>query len=233
MLGLLSRAQKSKRRVSETAVASQMRRIEDYYLGATDISPQVRRQVAHRKLSELPTFNAKLADVAISQWDDVAHQRGIPVGPSDRKRGRVIPLRHMQPSKARTAATQAWQTLTSLRLGQMLGEAGLLTAEQVDLIVTLQLDDRTQRFGEIAVQRGFLKQETVDFFAERLPQCVKAPWRYPLGQYLRLAGLLDDEQTSAILIEPRSKRSRFGEIAVAKGWVEQRTVNWLVKYIYA
>ncbi|MEO0801407.1 MAG: hypothetical protein AAFY57_03910 [Cyanobacteria bacterium J06642_2] len=231
MLGLLSHLQKSGKRVSETTLATQMRRIEDYYLGATDIPPDVRRQVAYRKLLVLPTFNAKLAAVAISQWNDVAREKGIPVAQSDRSQGRVIPFRRMQPEQARESAMQAWQSLTSLRLGQMLGESGLLTAEQVDLIVTLQLDDRTQRFGEIAVQQGWLAQETVDFFADRLPKLVKAPWRYPLGQYLRMAALLDDEQTSTILMEQKLKRTRFGEIAAAKGWVKRQTIDWLLEYI--
>ena len=123
--------------------------------------------------------------------------------------------------------------LNSLRLGQMLQEAGLLSFRQVDTILMLQLDDRRQRFGEIVVQRRLLKQDTVDFFADRLPLLMQAPWRYPLGQYLRMAALLDDEQTSTILLEQWARPVRFGDVAVSRGWVERQTVDWLLGYIRA
>lgn len=231
MLGWLSRFQQPSARAWSPDVARHMRRIENYYLGATDIPPQVRRRVACRKLLELKPLTPQLAKITIAQWDDVARDRGIPIEQSRRYAGRTLMFRQSRPRHAQLAARQALQMLNSLQLGQMLQEAGLLSFRQVEAIVTLQVEDSTRRFGELAVQSGFLKQDTVDFFADRFPQLVRAPWRYPLGQYLRMAALLDDEQTSAILLEQGVRSARFGDIAVARGWVERQTVDWLLGYV--
>ena len=53
------------------------------------------------------------------------------------------------------------------RIGGYLVEAGLLTPAQVDVV----LNDQKQsglRFGEILAARGWVKQETVDYFMEKV-----------------------------------------------------------------
>lgn len=231
MRSLFSCFQKSSEEPWGASTQIQMRRIENYYLGATDIPPRIRQQVAYRKLLEIPPFTPLLAQVTISQWDEIGRQRGIPVDRSDRYAGRAIRFRQKCSKQTLAAAQESWQSLTALRLGQMLEEAGLLSATQVNAILGVQRMDDSHRFGEIAVQCGLMKQITADFFAERLPKLVKATWRYPLGQYLRLAALLDDEQTSTILMEQCSRRALFGDIAVAKGWIGRQTVDWFLSYI--
>ncbi|MEO1131513.1 MAG: hypothetical protein AAFX40_02275 [Cyanobacteria bacterium J06639_1] len=209
-----------------------MRRIEDYYLSTTDISPQVRQQMARRMLLALPGFSRDLAEVTIAQWNEVAHKKGIPVAQSDRYAGRSIPCRKSVSPQSKRSAQQALESLQHVPFGQMLGEAGLLNAEQIDALVSLHLDDPSCKFGDLAVREGYIKQETVDFMSVRLPQLLKASWHYPLGQYLRLAALLDDEQVSLILMEQAAspQPALFGELAIAKGWVSRRTVNWTIEH---
>ncbi len=53
-------------------------------------------------------------------------------------------------------------------LGQLLKEAGLLTDQQIELAL---FDQSTSglRFGEILVRRGWIKQQTLDYFLANAP----------------------------------------------------------------
>ncbi|MBP0009669.1 MULTISPECIES: hypothetical protein [unclassified Roseofilum] len=111
-------------------------------------------------------------------------------------------------------------------IGQVLEEAGLLTQNQVQAILAYQQDHRYLRFGEISAMWGWIKSETADFFAERLYQF--QAYQQPLGQSLKGAGILDDEQIKTILTDQLQTGLRFGEIAVRHGWVNQKTVDFFV-----
>jgi hypothetical protein len=52
-----------------------------------------------------------------------------------------------------------------------------------------------------------------------------------IGQYLKLARLLNDRQIKAILDEQLQTDLRFGEIAVLKGWVNTETVNFIIRHL--
>lgn len=52
-----------------------------------------------------------------------------------------------------------------------------------------------------------------------------------LGNYLVEAGLLTTDQISVILNDQQSTGMRFGEIAVARGWLKEQTVEWVVEKV--
>ncbi|WP_416667575.1 hypothetical protein [Egbenema bharatensis] len=52
-----------------------------------------------------------------------------------------------------------------------------------------------------------------------------------LGGYLVEAGLLTPDQVSVILNDQQSTGMRFGEIVVARGWVKEQTIEWIVKKV--
>ncbi|MGB3402945.1 MAG: WecB/TagA/CpsF family glycosyltransferase [Microcoleaceae cyanobacterium] len=116
-------------------------------------------------------------------------------------------------------------------LGQILQEAGLITASQVSLALDAQANGQNMRFGEILAEWGWLSQDTVDFFAEQLPQLANETHKQPIGYYLKAAKLLNDEQISTILDEQNHLQLRFGEIAVRNGWVKQKTVDSVLSAI--
>ncbi len=116
-------------------------------------------------------------------------------------------------------------------LGQVLLEAGLITGNQVSLVLDAQANGQQMRFGEILADWGWLPQETVDFFAEELPQLATEASKQPIGYYLKAAKLLNDEQINAILAEQNHIQLRFGEIAVRNGWVKQKTVDSVLRYL--
>ncbi|MGB3513575.1 MAG: WecB/TagA/CpsF family glycosyltransferase [Microcoleaceae cyanobacterium] len=114
-------------------------------------------------------------------------------------------------------------------IGQKLHKAGLLSIEQVKQILQHQSDYRHQKFGNIIADNlKLLSKKTVDFFAEELPILKMKSHKYPLGQYLKLAGFLDDVKINLILEEQTQTGMKFGEIAVNKGWVKRETVDFLM-----
>lgn len=116
------------------------------------------------------------------------------------------------------------------RLGQMLQDAGLISPAQVKMVLDAQAKVPGMRFGEIVVHWGWLEKETVDFFADQLPQLVNDKERQPIGYYLQQAKLLTEEQVQEILEEQRLVNMRFGELAVQKGWVKQQTLETVLFY---
>ncbi len=114
-------------------------------------------------------------------------------------------------------------------LGAVLQQAGLVSGGQVKVALQDQAHSPELRLGEIMVLRGWLKPETADFFAEQWPTLVSQKRKQPLGQYLKEAALLDEEQISAILSAQRKTRIRFGTLAALKGWIKQTTINFFVE----
>lgn len=118
-----------------------------------------------------------------------------------------------------------------LPLGYILRVAGLLSERQVSQALEVQKANRnSMRIGEIIASYGWLEQETIDFFANALSLNETKP-QQRIGEYLKSAKLLNEQQIEAILEEQRQKDLRFGEIAVMKGWVKPETVNFILDYL--
>jgi hypothetical protein len=60
---------------------------------------------------------------------------------------------------------------------------------------------------------------------------MKPPQQKPIGSYLVDAGLLTASQIEVILADQRSSGLRFGEIATARGWVKQKTVEFFMEKV--
>ena len=126
------------------------------------------------------------------------------------------------------------QTLNSslpqnpLPLGYLLKKAGLISESQlIEVLEVQQTAHNYMRIGEIIASYGWLKQETIDFFADSLIKTRILP-RQPIGQYLKSAKLLNDMQIEEILNEQSRTKLRFGEIAVTKRWVKPETVDFII-----
>ena len=114
-------------------------------------------------------------------------------------------------------------------LGQVLQQAGLVSAAQIETALEEQAQSRHLRLGEILALHGWIKLETADFFALEWPASLKRP-RQPLGKYFKRAALLDEAQIQIILSEQKQTRQKLGEIAVAKGWITENTRNFFVEF---
>lgn len=52
-----------------------------------------------------------------------------------------------------------------------------------------------------------------------------------LGGYLVEAGLLTLDQINVILNDQQATGMRFGEIVVARGWLKEQTIEWIVEKV--
>jgi tetratricopeptide (TPR) repeat protein len=123
------------------------------------------------------------------------------------------------------------QTHSIKPLGNVLQQADLVSADQIEAALREQMRSKNKRLGEILVLQGWIEQKTADFFAERLPSLRDRPSKQPLGQYLKEAALLNDEQISVILDEQQQTGLRFGEVAVKKGWLKSATIDFFLNLL--
>ena len=52
-----------------------------------------------------------------------------------------------------------------------------------------------------------------------------------IGSYLADAGLLTSDQIMVILNDQQATGMRFGEIVVARGWLKEQTIEWIVQKV--
>jgi hypothetical protein len=114
-------------------------------------------------------------------------------------------------------------------LGLVLLDAHLISQAQLEAALLMQTSYPDLLLGEILALRGWLKQETSDFFADRWPQLLNRSSAQPIGQYLQSAGLLNEDQIQTILQEQRESGVQFGVLAAYKGWVNQATVDFFLE----
>ena len=122
---------------------------------------------------------------------------------------------------------------TDKPLGIILLEAGLISDYQIQVALQDQEYNASLLFGEILALRGWIQQETADFFAVELPKIQKQGYREKIGYYLKQANLLNDQQIKLILQEQKNNLIRFGSIAVLKGYLKQKTLDFLVENLFS
>lgn len=118
-------------------------------------------------------------------------------------------------------------------LGEILIEAGLITASQIEFALQLQ-SSSDLRIGEILASHNWIKQQTADFFAEKWTKLVNQKQKKPLVYYFRSAGLLDEEQIAKLIEEQKQqpKPKRFHRMAVERGYLKQITVDFFLANIF-
>ena len=117
-------------------------------------------------------------------------------------------------------------------LGTVLQQAGLVSNDQVKTALIQQKQTGNNlRIGEILAFQGRIDPKTADFFAERWSTVTKEKAQQPIGQYLKQAALLNEQQIQEILKEQQQSKLKFGEMAIAKGWLKPATVSFFVKHL--
>ncbi len=117
-------------------------------------------------------------------------------------------------------------------LGEILKDAGLITAPQIEVALHDQTYYQDMRFGEILALRGWIKSDTADFFVEEWWDLIKNEKKQPLGFYLKKAGLLTEKQIKLVLQEQDNTLLRFGTTAVLKGLLKQETVDFFLENLF-
>ncbi|MGK7909521.1 MAG: hypothetical protein AB4040_20110 [Synechococcus sp.] len=123
--------------------------------------------------------------------------------------------------------------MSSLRVGELLVKAGLLSDAQVQVALQDEcLYEGIYRIDDILVMRGWTCKETIDFFVDRLPELIRAPYKLRFGEYLTLANLLTQEQVDELLREQRQCNVRLGSLAVMRGWIHQQTRDFFLETFF-
>lgn len=117
------------------------------------------------------------------------------------------------------------------RLGTMLLEADLISAVQLKVALEDQKRYSNLLLGEILAFRGWIKQETADFFAQEWLKLLAMKTTQPIGYYLKQAALLNEEQVQKILLEQQKIDLRFGEVAILQGLLKQKTIDFFLKHL--
>lgn len=123
------------------------------------------------------------------------------------------------------------KTIIVKPLGLVLQRAGLVTTKQVETALKDLEFLSNSRIGEIMVSRGWITQQTADFFAEQWPQLTHLQSKLPLGQHLKAAGLINDSQINIILQEQTTSGLKFGASAVLKGIISQTTLDFFLEQL--
>lgn len=122
--------------------------------------------------------------------------------------------------------------IPSLPLGELLAEAGLISQGQLQTALYDQQSYDDMLLGEILVTRGWINQQTVDFFVNALQRARLKKFKNRLGDCFVQAALINQEQVDNILKEQELNHVRFGSIAVLKGYISQKTLDFFLKYIF-
>ena len=120
----------------------------------------------------------------------------------------------------------------NLPLGAVLLQAGLVSNRHIQQALKQQSQSNYNlRIGEILAFQGRINSKTADFFATRWSTIVAENPQHPIGQYFKQAALLTEQQIQIILAEQMHTSLKFGELAIAKGWLKQTTVDFFLKYL--
>ncbi len=126
---------------------------------------------------------------------------------------------------------QAVFNLLTKPLGELLEEAGLINEGHLQVALMEKDIYPHLKFGEILVLHGWLKQETADFFADKMRQLIKEEtFDLPIGNFFKQAGLLSEKDIQDILSEQKKTGVKFGSIAVLKGCIKKQTLDFFLKY---
>ena len=122
--------------------------------------------------------------------------------------------------------------ITFKPIGEILKEADLITSPQLEVALRDQIYYEDMRLGEILSLRGWIKQDTADFFVQEWFKLASRRIEHPIGFYLNKAGLLSESDIQKILTEQRKYSLRFGDIAIKQGLLKPNTVNFFLQNLF-
>ena len=118
------------------------------------------------------------------------------------------------------------------RLGEILIEADLVSARQIESALQDKIQYPNLRIGEILAKKEFIKPETADFFVRDWTKAIAEAEKYALGYYLKQAAILNEEQIEIILAEQRKSGVRFGTVAVFQGFIKSTTLDFFLANLF-
>ena len=122
--------------------------------------------------------------------------------------------------------------ITFKPIGEILQEAGLITSPQLEVALRDQAYNKDMLLGEILALRGWIKQDTADFFVREWFKLLNKRVDRPIGFYLKQAGLLTEQDIKIVLLEQNKHSLRFGDTAVKQGLIKSTTVDFFIHNLF-
>lgn len=122
--------------------------------------------------------------------------------------------------------------ITFKPIGEILKEADLITSSQLEVALRDQIHYQDMLLGEILALRGWINQDTADFFVQEWFKLTNKRIEHPIGFYLNKAGLLSKEDIQKILTEQHKHSLRFGDTAIQQGLLKPNTVNFFLQNLF-
>ena len=122
--------------------------------------------------------------------------------------------------------------ITFKPIGEILQEAALITNPQLEVALRDQTYYEDMRLGEILALRGWIKQDTADFFVQDWFKLINRRIDRPIGFYLNKAGLISEADIELILREQHVNSLRFGDTAIKKGLVKPNTLHFFLQNLF-
>lgn len=130
------------------------------------------------------------------------------------------------------------KTIVVKPLGLVLRQAGLVSSKQVKKALEESLTLPQCKVGEVLAIRGWIKPETADFFAEVWPKIITQTTNkntnkrlQPLGQYLKAASLISQQQINQLLKIQETNSIKFGKLAVENNIISQTTLDFFLEHL--
>jgi N-acetylglucosaminyldiphosphoundecaprenol N-acetyl-beta-D-mannosaminyltransferase len=123
--------------------------------------------------------------------------------------------------------------LKSMPLGMLLNHAGLLSEEELSLILKTQKEKNYQiKFGKIIESFGLLSQETITFFAEELPRIIELNEIMTVSDYLQKAHLINPSQIEYLSQKQKQllTQNKLSKLIVEEGYISKKTLDWFIKF---
>jgi len=115
-------------------------------------------------------------------------------------------------------------------LGKRLIEAGLLHPTQVSIILEDQRHQPGLLFGELLLLKGWLEEQPCWFFVNLAKVATSEEFRkLPIGQKLKLAGLVNDQQINKALRRQQQANVPFGKLLFQQGFLKLKTVEYFAR----
>ncbi|MEL6911356.1 MAG: hypothetical protein AAFY63_06040 [Cyanobacteria bacterium J06643_13] len=122
--------------------------------------------------------------------------------------------------------------ITFKPIGTILQEADLITPPQLEVALRDQTYYEDMRLGEILALRGWIKQDTADFFVQDWFKLINRRIDRPIGFYLNKAGLLSESDIQKILREQHATSLRFGDTAIKQGLLKPSTLDFFLQNLF-
>ncbi len=123
--------------------------------------------------------------------------------------------------------------ITFKPIGEILKEADLITSPQLEVALRDQTYYEEMKLGEILALRGWIKQDTADFFVQEWFKLVnRRRIEHPIGFYLNKAGLLSESDIQKVLLQQHKSSLRFGDTAIQEGLIKANTVKFFLQNLF-